>query len=502
MQGPLEIILIVEDDENYQSLFSTILQSAGFKTIVVEDVTSAFEVVSKHEIALVLLDVILGEGGDGRDFLQTVRETHSAVELPVIMTSANGSPDDIVESLRLGANDYFVKPMNLNIILARIEMQLKVRRMERLINSQNLSLLSSAKLVTLGQMASGIVHEIRNPMTIIHGMNEILMLRLNDTVIDRETVRKCVTKIAGSVNRMKRIMKSIQSYSHKSEGHEPFVGVKLADLLDDTLVFCTDRLGMAGIDLKMGSCPADLTVECRSIEISEVLLNLISNAIDAMEDTTQKWLEISIRESGDRVYISVANSGPQIPEDVRAKLFTQTFTSKDRSRGTGIGLGICAGIIKKHAGAIYLDRESSLTTFVIELPKVQPNQLFLGKILIVEDDEATREILKDALEESGYLTVVANDGIEGWRLLNTRTDIALVLTDYKMPNLNGVELGAKIQGMNGEKPGLILMTGFLSEFSNISQTTEWHDIFEKPFAMEELQNSVRRFYPRQEALVN
>jgi DNA-binding response OmpR family regulator len=251
-----ESVLVVDGGGEGQGLLLADMQSAGLKTMVADDVADAYAVIFTQDIALVLLGTISGQEGEAKDFLATIRKTYTATDLPIIVMSPDSSSEDIAQFLKSGANDYFAKPINSELALARVKIQLRVRRVERMLSNQTVALLASAKLASLGQMASGIVHEIKNPLTIIQGMNEILGLNLAEENFDREVAKKCVVKVDVSIERMRRIIKSIQAYSHPGEPQEPFLQAKLEDLVDDTLIYCTDRVRMAGIRLTVSPCPS------------------------------------------------------------------------------------------------------------------------------------------------------------------------------------------------------------------------------------------------------
>jgi two-component system sensor histidine kinase DctS len=113
-------------------------------------------------------------------------------------------------------------------------------------------------------------------------------------------------------------------------------------------------------------------LECRAVQISQVLLNLINNACDAISSLNEKWILINAIERNNLIEISVTNSGPKIPAHIREKLMQPFFTTKEVGMGTGLGLSLSKTIAEAHGGRLYLDLGAENTRFVLELPKISP----------------------------------------------------------------------------------------------------------------------------------
>lgn len=146
-------------------------------------------------------------------------------------------------------------------------------------------------------------------------------------------------------------------------------------IVDGTLSFCAQRFNYHGVKLAIDEIPAGLQVECRETEISQVLLNLLSNAYDVVEKLEEKWVRLSVKDLGDRVSILVTDSGKGIPPEIRAKIFQPFFTTKEIGKGTGLGLGISTRIIENHGGTLSVNAECENTQFVISIPKRQQQAL-------------------------------------------------------------------------------------------------------------------------------
>src|SRR5262249_54178985 len=135
---------------------------------------------------------------------------------------------------------------------------------------------------------------------------------------------------------------------------------------------CSERLRRNSIQLKIQHGSPNLKIECRSTEISQVLLNLLNNALDAVQPLDQKWISIDVADAGNDVEIAVTDSGPGIPAHLRDKIAQPFFTTKEIGKGTGLGLSISRGIAEAHHGGLFLDPVCANTRFIVCLPKRQP----------------------------------------------------------------------------------------------------------------------------------
>ena len=129
-----------------------------------------------------------------------------------------------------------------------------------------------------------------------------------------------------------------------------------------------------GIQLEL-SIPNELSIECQHVQIGQVILNLVSNSIDAIKDREEKWIKVAALDLIDFVEISVMDSGPGIPAEVADKLMTPFFTTKPAGQGTGLGLSISRRILADHGGDLRLDRAANHTRFVLVIPKRQKSSL-------------------------------------------------------------------------------------------------------------------------------
>jgi PAS domain S-box-containing protein len=230
----------------------------------------------------------------------------------------------------------------------------------KIINQQ---LARSAKLASLGEMSAGIAHEINNPLTIISGTVGLLSKFKNDP----EKMAAKIETIQKSCNRIARIVGGLKKFSRTGDKNI-FKFHDISNILNEVLILTASKAKSFNTVVTIESS-VQLKIECDEVEIEQVFVNLINNAIDAIKDLSEKWVKISIFEEVSSVVIRLMDSGPGIPENVRNKLFDPFFTTKKVGEGTGLGLSITKGILDEHQASIAVLKDSPNTCFEIKFPK-------------------------------------------------------------------------------------------------------------------------------------
>jgi two-component system NtrC family sensor kinase len=232
-------------------------------------------------------------------------------------------------------------------------------------------LTQSSKMAALGEMASGIAHEINNPLAIIQGKLYAVKTMIAEGEFAQDAVNRDFEKIETTVTRIAKIVKGLNLFSRKADQDE-MVKAKVSQIIEATFDLCRERFHAQQIKLECDTL-SDLEIECRPTQISQTLLNLLSNAFDAVIGLPEKWVKVSINHDSSVARIKVQDSGRGIPEATANKMMQPFFSTKEVGKGTGLGLSISLGIVQEHGGNLFLDQASKNTTLVIELPLVQPN---------------------------------------------------------------------------------------------------------------------------------
>lgn len=242
----------------------------------------------------------------------------------------------------------------------------------QIVQQQELLVVTS-KMSSLGEMAGGIAHEINTPLAVIN-----LKVALLQEALESETFATSGKKMVGdacatiqkTVDRIAKIITGLRAFA-RDGASDPFQDAELQSIVEDTLDLCSEKFRDSGIDLQVKMPDSKLVFSCRATQISQVLLNLLSNSFDAIQNLSDKWIKIEAVDLGSEIELSVSDSGDGVTPANRAKLAQPFFTTKDVGKGTGLGLSISRGIVMDHSGRLYLDEQSTNTRFVVVLPKNQ-----------------------------------------------------------------------------------------------------------------------------------
>lgn len=262
----------------------------------------------------------------------------------------------IVVILRVRQWNKVLKQINLNL--------------DQKVNEQTAILINASKMSALGEMAGGIAHEISSPLAVIQMKSEQLKESAEINDLKSSEVIETADEIASTVIRIAKIISGLRSFSRDGRG-DPFELSSLQTILEETLHFCKEKFKNNNTKLNVQMPANPLKIECRPTQISQVLLNLINNAYDAIRDANDKWVTVELVDTGEYIEISVTDSGQGIPTEIREKIMQPFFTTKEVGKGTGLGLSISCGIIFSHKGKLTVDSKSQHTRFVITLPKSQ-----------------------------------------------------------------------------------------------------------------------------------
>ena len=225
----------------------------------------------------------------------------------------------------------------------------------------------TAKLTALGEMAGGIAHEINNPLSIMKGFIDLMQKSVSRGQVDLVMFGQYLEKSSNTIQRISRIVQAMKRVSRDSSQDQK-VSHGVNSLIDEVLDVVKEKFRVNGVRLDVDRLGIEVKIDCRPVEISQVLLNLLTNAFHAVEKTPGGWVRLSASIGPGRTRLTVKDSGPGIPKELREKIFQPFFTTKDIDKGTGLGLSISRKILENHDGKLYLDETIKETAFVAELP--------------------------------------------------------------------------------------------------------------------------------------
>ncbi|MEX2238175.1 MAG: response regulator [Dehalococcoidia bacterium] len=362
-------------------------------------------------------------------------------------------------------------------------------------------LAQAEKLAALGQLVSGVAHELNNPLTGILGFSQLLQ----DKPLE-ESVRRGIETIQAEAERAGKIIQDLLSFARRREPTREAVDVNAT--LSHIVSLRGYELQGAEIELQVDLAEGLPPVEGDSDQLQQVFFNVFTNALQAVRGVEGgRWISIVSGPSAAGVRVTFADNGPGIEESVLPRVFEPFFTTKEPGEGTGLGLSISYGIVRDHGGAISISNRAEGGALVeIDLPagnspaaagepppEGERREGDPARVLVVDDEPAIREVLREMLSAEGYVVEVAGSGGEALTKLSHRR-FDLVITDIKMPEISGQELFNEIVAAYPElAPKVIFITGDTvndetREFINsVSNPT-----LEKPFRLEALRGLLRQ----------
>lgn len=228
----------------------------------------------------------------------------------------------------------------------------------------------ASRMAAVGEMAAGIAHEINNPLSIITLNAELLVQIMKQPDVDREKVISKLQTISKTTFRAAEIIEGLRTFARDAED-DSFHSIHLDHLVFNVLEMCRTRFERSGIEIRIADIP-DAKIQCRSAQISQTMLILLSNSFDAIKEQTEKWISIEVKLNNQNlVNFYFTDSGSGVPIHMRDKIMQPFFTTKPAGKGSGLGLSIAQGIIESHQGKIGIDETHPNTRFVFQLPLSQ-----------------------------------------------------------------------------------------------------------------------------------
>lgn len=300
------------------------------------------------------------------------------IDWPAGVFESYGPFSDVqmVAFMDVALSGLFLLTVGIAFDLIELKAEAEFNESQKELEGKRQALIQASKFQSLGEMAGGIAHEINNPLTIIMAYSETLGRDLKKATapdsagpppMDRWIER--IERIHRTASRIDRIVRGLLSFARDGRRGE-FIKTDLNKVILETLDLCQSKIRNAGITLEIKYFPQATFVIGSPSQLSQVLLNLLKNAVDAIESEdrgTDRWIRISCHQTHLENQISVANSGPAIPADVASRIMEPFFTTKPVGQGTGLGLSISQNIIQMHKGVLTLIN-SQPTEFIVKLP--------------------------------------------------------------------------------------------------------------------------------------
>jgi two-component system, NtrC family, sensor kinase len=369
-------------------------------------------------------------------------------------------------------------------------------------------LLQQEKLAAIGQLVSGVAHELNNPLASVMAFSELLLAPVDDRIslISSEQRQAEDQEMLQTINdEAKRAAKIVSNLLTFARQHAPQrTSTNINDVLLATLELRRYALTVQNVDLDIRLDPSLPSTWADPFQLQQVFLNLISNAEHALTgwDGPRRIMLRTWRD-GETLLASIADTGPGIEPDQVDRIFNPFYTTKTVGKGTGLGLSISDGIVREHGGRIRVESQPRMgANFIVELPHAPPSGTPAAEpraepaaprgrgvrsILVVDDEPAIRSAISRYLGSLGHLVDAVGSGMEALARLDTRTYDGIVL-DVRMADMSGDELFAVLRE---RYPAMADRTVFLTGDVQSEHTSEFlaatgQPSVMKPFALDEL----------------
>ncbi len=373
--------------------------------------------------------------------------------------------------------------------------------MEKQLQTQ---LLQSEKLSALGELVSGVAHELNNPLAIISGYSELLM---EDDELPEQT-KDLMKEIGKSSFRCKKIVENLLAFARQHKPERELIN--LNQVVRDALALRAHQFRVDNIAVEDSLGQVSYTV-ADPHQLQQVFFNLINNAYQAMKSFRKEGNKLTVRsrEADGTIRIDVSDNGPGIPPSLVKRIFDPFFTTKKVGEGTGLGLSISYGIVKEHGGRIGVEStEGDGATFFVEMPVTQQkalhesvkpgpevaNSIFQGKkVLVIDDEQNIADVCRMGLERLGCLVDVTADGADAVaRVARNRYDF--IVSDIRMPGMDGPAIYSAVRQTNPELAShIVFMTGdTLSPQTKAFLDTSGNTYINKPFVLDELKTAIAK----------
>jgi two-component system, cell cycle sensor histidine kinase and response regulator CckA len=511
-------ILIAEDERIVAGDLQARLRRLGYQVAaVVATGEAAIAAAVRHQPDLVLMDIRLEGSMDG---IQAADTIHRSDGTPVIYLSAYADTQTIERAKVTEPLGYLIKPFDDSELRTTIEMALYKRKMEderRVLEGQ---LLQAQKMESIGTLVVGLAHNLNNILAIILGYSS----RLERAPDDPAKLSQSVTAINQAVRRGATLIQQLIGVTTKA--NLLFSSVNVNAVIDD-LVHMAAEIFPKTITFIRNLDSTNPFISAEQNQLHQAILNILLNARDAMPQggsltiTTETVDGATLRgrfphpHAGPYVRITITDTGEGMDEETKRHAFEPFFTTRDRATFTGLGLSVAYGIVSSHKGFIDLDSTVGTGTTVLLYFPVEsrspssvlvaddvPAGLAGGRetILVVEDEEMLRTLVREVLTRSGYAVLEAADGEEGAEVFAAHKEsIDLVLLDLGLPKLSGEEVFARIRARD-PIARVVFSTGYVRE-----QKTEEllrlgaRGVVHKPYTIANMLKTIREVLDRPRA---
>ncbi len=508
-------VLLAEDNRFHATMCESMLRSWGYEVIVAQDGEEAWLQLQKAQEPLIAVLDWMMPRLDGIELCRRIRGTPDLPPVYVIMITVREGKESTIAALESGVDDYVRKPFDPDELRAHLRVAARVVELQAALASHisalRAALSDAQKMEAVGRLAGGVAHDFNNLLTIMAGASELLAAHPQCDPQQHELVKM----IKDSTDRGAALTRQLLAFSRK-QVLQPVV-LNLNDLIQGIQKMLRRLIG-EDIELATQLAPNLGLIKADPMQIEQVLINLIVNARDAMPRggtiTIATADESRTPTTGKRrfaaepvpyVRLTVTDTGCGMDNETRSHIFEPFFTTKEVGKGTGLGLATVHGIVQQSEGFIEVEsapkQGSAFTIFLprTDAPVTQSQPTEQGRdragkgetILLVEDDETVRQMLRDVLQVGGYRVLEATNGQSALDLSERHSDpIHLMLSDVVMPVMSGPQLAERLS-VSRSSTKVLFISGYTNHSTWDCVTLDHrHQFLSKPFTPQALLHKV------------
>jgi signal transduction histidine kinase len=511
-------VLLVEDDEGIRSIVAELLAERGHQVIEHTHAARAWAAVEREPFPLAIVDWMLPGEMDGLELCRRIRGSAASARTAILVTTARTGGRDLAQLLEAGADDYLAKPFDLSALETRLAIaeryaQRRAEEAEAVHEAERRAamLAQAEKLGALGQMASGLAHDLNQALGIIAGYSELAQRELRREQPDVASLQESLSLIGQAAVEGGQRIAQLLTFARRQEEEGEAVPIPLSAILSEVAQLTAPRWRDAaqaeGRPIRViVRTEGDVRVRGWRPVLRQALTNLVLNAVDALPNGGT--IELVARYEAHAAVVEVVDSGTGMTPEVRARAFEPFFTTKGEL-GTGLGLAQVRAAVEQHGGAIELESEPGRgTTFrmrmppefrmrtppeapdqaVAEAPAAEPGRP--QRVLVVDDEPRLSHMASLMLRQQGHQVATAASGEEALARLRAEWFDVLV-TDLGLgTGMNGWELARQVRS---RWPGtrIVLATGWAASIDDEqARATGVRAVVAKPYRISDLRRAI------------
>lgn len=373
----LRTVLVVEDDPQVREILRESFLKEDFKVFEEADGQKGIEFLERQPVDVVITDVRMPKV-DGVELIQKIPSND--IVKPVVVCISGYA--DYADSFYYehGVDAFFPKPFEIETIVSATNRflghrQVMKQTLRRVMDLQK-RVVVSERLAEVGQLGSAVAHDLKSPLMALKTYSAWIQdlatdpsLSIQERTLKMRTHSEKLSIAAEAIERLVTGLERIGKDNMPSESHEEIREV--AEVFRQVYSLTVALLQKAGVQLTISHCDKSAQVLDSGFDLCRVFINLIRNAVNAIEHQPEPWIDVDTKVENDQVMIRITDSGPGISENLRDRIFDPFFTTKNSKEGSGLGLAICKEILQKYKGHIYLDAQKENTSFVVVLPIIK-----------------------------------------------------------------------------------------------------------------------------------